>query len=318
MYDDNADVQNPQSTSQLLSQNLSIEVALQQWDARLPALLKLAPWKDDYHPDPSLGEAGPVYEKLSTVTRLRALNVWILKDRAILDCLLRMKHDVRRAEQGPRMLDLAQVHIQHLRDAAAETIHIVWKLSRRAETFSSLGAWWYSSSYVLHASLVLFGCLLLAVQRLQTEGSQHSAQVLADLEAIVEILKKGPEAVKVLSKNSGKLSRIQATLDKIKQTAETLLSIVSGERFTSSTPAEFPHAPSPVSGDDMSTRKGHVRHPDIGSQGPRARETAAFEADLLQQEAALGWQAVPGTNGDIFPILDLNGAAFNLNDFITI
>lgn len=136
-YDDNGDVSTPQSLARVIQHSLAIEETLQAWEDGLPLHLKLTPWTDDF----TLGDVHPVFARLSTVIHLRALNVWMLKDRALLDGMLRMHtHD---DAQSSRVLDMAATSVRNLQNSAFETVSIVSKMSGRTGT---LGAW-FSASY---------------------------------------------------------------------------------------------------------------------------------------------------------------------------
>lgn len=160
---------------------------------------------------------------------------------------------------------------------------------------------------VLHASLILFGCLLLQIK----DGeARNPGDDLSGPNEIVKTLKQGREAVKVLVKDSGRLIRIRVTLDKILQTAETFVAMLrrrGSDDQTSHT------------ADEAITQGNSMDEADLPAGQPASREVlpVSMQEEILGQDVTMDWQAMFSDGMDVFPILNLNGSAFNLNEFIT-
>ena len=227
IYDHNVSIETEIPLAEILKNGLSIEQKLIYWQAGLPPVLKLRPWKDDPQ-QLSNGVFDPVFDKLSAIIHLRYLNVSLLHHRAILDRFLASLNTTKRRHaashgQDSFFLDFARHSLKVSQDSAMEIVDIVWKMSHRP---GALGAWWFSVFYVFNACLVMYGCCLVHFSFSKNEDCQSNiaAQSVRQQKILSMIagLNTGVKAIERVGKSTRTAKGIRRALIKIIQISTRL------------------------------------------------------------------------------------------------
>ncbi|KAF2163619.1 hypothetical protein M409DRAFT_26226 [Zasmidium cellare ATCC 36951] len=79
-YADNCEQALSPSLEEILETSLSIDRQLSKWEQDLPFRLTLMPWHSNYIRPESLGQMVPIFERLSSMIRLRFLHVRMLSE----------------------------------------------------------------------------------------------------------------------------------------------------------------------------------------------------------------------------------------------
>lgn len=153
---------------------------------------------------------------------------------------------------------------------------------------------------VLCASLILFGCCLLEVRRISKIQAQRNLEDFAGFDEITCSLRRGREAVQTLVKDSGRLCRLRATLERLLQTAESFREMI---RRGGSNDESRNHGDDTV--DAVAMQAGQEGYSSVPPTG------------LYRPEQSIEWQDILGADVNAFAVLNLNDVVYNLNEFIT-